>query len=90
MLGFQVTLTDKMSDILSEIQKDFEELKKIKQAREKQELLEQKTQEWMALSSEYNTKLYLAVNDENLLLDAVSIKEAMIAKQAEIDQLNKQ
>ena len=89
MLGFQVILTDKMSDILSEIQKDFEELKKIKQAREKQELIEQKTQEWMELSSQYNTKLYEAVDDENLLLDAVSIKEAMIAKQAEIDALNR-
>ena len=89
MLGFRVTLTDKMSDILSEIQKDFEELKKIKQAREKAELIEQKTQEWMELSSQYNTKLYEAVDDENILLDAVAIKEAMIAKQAEIDALNR-
>ena len=78
-----------MSDILNEIQKDFEELKKIKEARDKAELIEQKTQEWMALSSEYNTKLYEAVDDETKLLEAVSIKEALNAKQAEIDALNR-
>lgn len=76
-------------DILEQIQKDFEELKKIKQAREKAELIEQKTQEWMALSSEYNTKLYEAVDDETKLDEAVSIKEALNLKQAEIDQLNR-
>lgn len=76
-------------DILEQIQKDFEELKKIKQAREKAELIEQKTQEWMALSSEYNTKLYEAVDDETKLDEAVAIKEALNLKQAEIDQLNR-
>jgi predicted transcriptional regulator len=78
-----------MSDILDQIQKDFEELKKIKLAREKAELIEQKTQEWMSLSSEYNTKLYEAVDDETKLAEAVSIKEALNAKQAEIDELNR-
>lgn len=72
-----------------QIRKDFDEFKRIKQDQEKAELIEKKTQEWMDLSSQYNTILYQAIEDESLLDDAVEIKEAMIAKQAEIDVLNK-
>lgn len=78
-----------MNDILNQIQKDFEELKKVQKEREKADLIEMKIQELMDLSSQYNTLLYQAIEDESLLDDAIEIKQAMIAKQAEIDQLNK-
>ena len=76
---------------IEQVKQDFEEIKKIKQAQERAELIQQKTKEWMDLSSQYNTILYQAFDekDESLLDNAVEIKEAMIAKQAEIDALNK-
>ena len=76
-------------EILEQVQKDFEELKAIKKAQEKAELIQQKTNEWMDLSSQYNTKLYEAVDDEEKLLEAVALKESLNQKQAEIDALNR-
>lgn len=74
-------------EIENQIQKDFLEIKKIKEAQAREELIEQKTQEWMTLSSQYNDLLYQAIEDESKLEEAVPIKAAMIAKQAEIDAL---
>lgn len=74
-------------ELENQIQKDFLEIKKIKEAQERAELIEQKTQEWMELSSQYNGLLYQAIEDESKLEEAVPIKAAMIAKQAEIDAL---
>lgn len=74
-------------ELENQIQKDFFEIKKIKEAQERAELIEQKTQEWMTLSSQYNDLLYQAIEDESKLEEAVPIKAAMIAKQAEIDAL---
>lgn len=76
-------------DIENEILKDFEERKKIKELNEKQSLIQQKTNEWMELSIQYNTLLDAALEDETLLDGAFYIKEQMKAKQSEIDELNK-
>lgn len=75
--------------IENEVLKDFEEIKKIKEQQAKYQLIEEKTQEWMELSSQYNALLYSAIDDESLLSEAAAIKEQMKLKQLEIDELNK-